>query len=98
MIYSCSHDTTLKIVKEVKIGDLSMPKRLQKATKKFTKESFVEIWLDNYFSKVADIQPDSYGRETLHLPAWMTHSWLFNLYDTDPVTCMKGMYKNNDYQ
>ena len=70
---------------------MSANKRNIKATKKLTKASVVKSWLSTYFAKIAEQMPDSNGRETQHLPEWMTRKWIFGQFLKDPVIVQEGM-------
>ena len=90
-LYAVSHNSTLQMVREVKAGDHGEHKRVKKATVKLTKEAFVESWLDEFFTSVADIMPDANGRETQHLPEWMTYKWIHEKMLSARSTKIEGM-------
>ena len=73
VIYNVSHEKTLQLSREVKLGDVTEPKR--SIQEKFTTTKFetVDNWMNLYFEKVADNMPD---KNSAHLPAWMTQAWL----------------------
>lgn len=73
VIYSVSHEKTLQLTREVKLGDITEPKRQAQETFAETKSDVVDYWMDLYFEKVADHMPD---RNSIHLPTWMTQAWL----------------------
>ena len=69
-LYHVSHMSTLKLVKQVKLGDLDPTTRPLKTGTKETKQDYVKSWLDTFFKSIADIMPDNNGRESQHLPEW----------------------------
>ena len=68
--------STVQLVKQVKLGDLHPTNRPVKTGAKETKQDYVQSWLDTFFKSIADIMPDSNGRESQHLPEWMTYKWI----------------------
>lgn len=92
LIYHVCHATTLRAVREVKLGDLKAHVRNKKAAKKLTKEAFVQSWMDVFFKRIADQMPDSNGREKQHLPEWMTRKWIFAEFLKDESTIKAGTY------
>ncbi len=73
VIYNVSHEKTIQLSREVKLGDVTGLKR--SIQEKFTTTKFetVDNWMNLYFEKVADHMPD---KNSAHLPAWMTQAWL----------------------
>ena len=76
IIYDVSHNSTLKMVSEVKQGDLEHKYRNRKAPVKQSKQTYVHFWLDSLFKEIADMMPDTRGRIIQHLPEWMTYKWI----------------------
>ena len=73
VIYNVSHEKTLQLSREVKLGDVTEPKRSIQEKFTTTKSETVDNWMNLYFEKVADHMPD---KNSSHLPAWMTQAWL----------------------
>ena len=73
VIYNVSHEKTLQLSREVKLGDVTEPKRSIQEKFTSTKSETVDNWMDLYFEKVADHMPD---KNSMHLPTWMTQAWL----------------------
>lgn len=90
VVYDIVQNSLTQLVREVKAGDTTAHPRMEKSTTKLTKESYVESWLDVFFKGVADIMPDCNGRETQHLPEWMTYKWIYNKFLSDPNTILQG--------
>ena len=90
IIYDVSHEKTLQLTREVKLGDLQEPKRLAQESFTETKADVVDNWMDKYFEKVADYMPD---RDSIHLPAWMTQSWLHEEFLKNMRTRTRGKLK-----
>ena len=84
-LYNVSHImSTLKLVKQAKLGDLDPTNRPLKTGAKETKQDYVQFWLlDTFFKSIADIMPDSNGRESQHLPEWMTYKWIYEKLCSD---------------
>ena len=82
-LYNVSHMSTVQLVKQVKLGDLDPTNRLVKTGSKETKQDYVQSWLDTFFKNIADIMPDSNGRESQHLPEWMTYKWIYEKLCSD---------------
>ena len=74
VIYNVSHEKTLQLSREVKLGDVTEPKRSIQEKFTTTKSETVDNWMNLYFEKVADHMPD---KKSAHLPAWMTQAWLY---------------------
>ena len=73
VIYNVSHEKTLQLSREVKLGDVTKPKRSIQEKCTTTKSETVDNWMNLYFEKVADNMAD---KNSAHLPAWMTQAWL----------------------
>ena len=81
VIYGVSHQTTVQLVRSVGAGDLEHPKRQPKNSRKECKVDAIRNWLTGFFENIADRMPDDsnqHGRESWHLPSWMTKYWIHN--------------------
>ena len=79
VIYCCSHERTTQLVREVTCGNMEQPKREPKVSKKECKADTIRNWLTIFFDGIADRMPDDnnqHGRESWHLPAWMTKYYI----------------------
>ncbi len=68
---------TIQLTREVKLDDVTEPKRSIQEKFTTTKSETVDNWMDLYFEKVADHMPD---KNSIHLPTRMTQAWLHEEY------------------
>jgi hypothetical protein len=89
VIYNVSQEKAIQLTREVKLGDVTEPKRTTQ--EKFTtiKSEIVDNWMDSYFEKVADHMPD---KNSIHLLTWMTQAWLHEEFLKNTKIWLEGWF------
>ncbi len=88
-MYNVSHEKTIQLTREVKLGDITESKRTTQEKFTTTKFEIVDNQMDLYFEKVVDHMLD---KNSIHLPTWMTQAWLHEEFLKNMKTLQGGTF------
>ena len=73
----------IRLIQEVKEGVTGTIPRQAKIPRKLTARDVVKVWMESYFSGLTEQMPmceNMHGGTKRHLPAWMTHQFVFEQF------------------
>ena len=88
-LYDVSHETKLKLVREVQNGVVGENKRMKKIIESPNKADQVQGWLTVYFEENCDIMPmcdNQHGKTDRHLPFFFTKTMVYKKFLSEGET------------
>ena len=95
-LYDISHETKLKIVREVLEGVVDEYKRVRKIIHSESGEDAVRVWLKDFFESHCDIMPmceNQHGSTDRHLPSSFSKKLIWEKYIDEMSRSKDGKFR-----
>ena len=95
-LYDISHETKLKIVREVLQGVVDDHKRVRKILQSESGEDAVRVWLNDFFKSHCDIMPmceNQHGSTDRHLPSSFSKKLIWEKYIDEMSRSKDGKFR-----